>query len=76
MLYPFLTLEDGTTFSHKGKLEDGRYEIVIERDGTSGYSNATCHLPFEGWDEVNGFDDTELELLRRNLDLHSHVVEL
>ena len=75
MLYPFLTLEDGTTFSHKGKLEDGRYEIVIERDG-DGYAHAHCHIPFDGWDEVSGFDDGELELLRRSLDLHSHVVEL
>ena len=46
MMYPFLTLDDGTDIVHSEMLSDGRIKVYMERpDETQGFIHATCFLP-------------------------------
>ncbi len=46
MMYPFLTLDDGTEIVHSEMLPDSRVKVYMERaDEKLGFLHATCFLP-------------------------------
>ena len=46
MMYPFLTLNDGTEIVHSNFLEDGSVKVYIEKpDEKDCFHHATCYLP-------------------------------
>ena len=46
MMYPFMTLEDGTEIVHSEQLDDGRVKVYIETpDEKDGFHNMICYLP-------------------------------
>lgn len=61
MMYPFMTLEDGTEIVHSEQLEDGRVKVYIETpDEKDGFHNMVCYLP--SYDiENNGYSKEEVE---------------
>lgn len=43
MMYPFLTLDDGTEIVHSEMRPDGSVKVYMERpDETDGFHHATC----------------------------------
>ena len=63
MMYPFMTLDDGTEIVHSDMLDAGREQVYIEKpDEKDCFHNATCILPTYQWQDVNGF--TEFDLTR------------
>jgi len=61
MMYPFLTLDDGTEIVHSEIKPDGRVKVYIERpDAKDCFHHATCWLPGYEWEEVSGFSPSEI----------------
>ena len=61
MMYPFLTLDDGTEIVHSETKPDGRVKVYIERpDAKDCFHHATCWLPGYEWEEVSGFSPSEI----------------
>lgn len=51
MMYPFLTLDDGTEIVHSEMLPEGRVKVYMERpDEELGFLHATCFLPGYEWE--------------------------
>lgn len=49
MMYPFLTLDDGTEIVHSEMKEDGRVKVYVEKpDETDFFHNAVCRLLVAG----------------------------
>lgn len=61
MMYPFLTLEDGTEIVHSEMLANGCVKVYIEKaDEKDGFHHATCYLPVAEWTDVIGFSEDEM----------------
>ena len=55
MLYPFMTLDDGTEIVHSETLPDGRVKVYIEKpDEKDCFHHATCYLPDYEWQDIFG----------------------
>lgn len=60
MMYPFLTLDDGTEIVHSERKSDGRVKVCIEKpDKEMCFRTAICWLPEYRWEDVNGFSENE-----------------
>lgn len=65
MMYPFLTLDDGTEIVHSEMLPEGRVKVYMERpDEELGFLHAACFLPGYEWEDIIGFSKVEMERLR------------
>ena len=76
MMYPYITLHDGTEIVHSHILEENnekKVEIHFERPTESGFDTARCELPSYRWLIKEGFSDEEIlffeELLKNNAHL-------
>lgn len=64
MMYPFMTLNDGTEIVHSETLPDGRVKVYMEKpDAKDCFHHATCYLPDFEWQDVFGFSKQEMESL-------------
>ena len=62
MMYPFMTLDDGTEIVHSEMREDGRVKVYLEKpDAKDGFHHATCYLPGYDWEDVFGFTEEEMK---------------
>ena len=76
MIYPYITLADGTEIVHTQILDDNgtpRVEVHFERPSDDGFESARCTLPTYEWIIRDGFTDQEIkdfeEILRHNAHL-------
>ena len=76
MMYPYMTLQDGTEIVHSHILEENnekKIEVHFERPTDSGFDTARCELPSYKWLKQDGFLDSEIiffeEFLRNNAHL-------
>lgn len=75
MMYPFLTLDDGTEIVHSEMLPEGRVKVYMERpDEELGFLHATCFLPGYEWQDVSGFSETEIERLQNVICSAAHLI--
>ena len=74
MMYPFMQLEDNTEIVHSGILEGEKVKIYIERPIEGGLQSATCFLPEYIWEEVSGFDSTDIEKFQEIIESTSHLI--
>lgn len=49
MLYPYMTLNDGTEVCHSQILEDRKVVVNFERPTEDGFDSARCELPSYTW---------------------------
>ena len=62
MMYPFLTLDDGTEIVHSELKDGGRVKVYIEKpDAKDRFHHATCWLPDYTWEDIYGFDNEEVK---------------
>lgn len=62
MMYPYITLDDGTEIVHSEMREDGTVKVYVETpDDKGGFHNATCILPDYKWENIEGYSKTEIE---------------
>ncbi|HBH70904.1 MAG TPA: hypothetical protein DDX59_05445 [Lachnospiraceae bacterium] len=61
MMYPFLTLDDGTEIVHSQMLEQGKVKVYIEKaDAKDGFHHATCILPEYRREDIFGFTQEDI----------------
>jgi hypothetical protein len=75
MVYPFMTLDDGTEIVHSETKQDGRVKVYIEKpDPELCFRHATCWLPAYTWENVEGFDREQIERYDKLLHSMAHLV--
>lgn len=75
MMYPFMTLDDGTEIVHSEMLEDQRVKVYVEKpDASDCFHSATCYLPGYEWKDVSGFSADELSRYQEIIESTAHLI--
>ena len=75
MMYPFMTLDDGTEIVHSEMQTDGRVKVYIEKpDEKDCFHHATCYLPGYEWEDIEGFSKREMERYQEYVRSLSHLI--
>lgn len=73
MMYPFMTLDDGTEIVHSEMLPDGRVKVYIEKpDAKDCFHSAVCYLPDYTWEQISGFSPAEIDRYQKFLETTAH----
>lgn len=76
MLYPFMTLNDGTEIVYSSPIQNGDQEQVrvqIETPVENGFKSATCILPGYLWTN-NGYSEIEMASLKELIKSTAHLL--
>lgn len=75
MLYPLMTLNDGTEIVHSEMHEDGRVKVCIETpDEKLGFKSATCWLPDYKWENIVGYSEEEQKYFKNLVESMAHLI--
>lgn len=77
MLYPFMTLNDGTEIVHSETIESSGKETVevrIEKPVYGGFYSATCWLPEYRWENIEGFSQEDINYFQELLESVAHII--
>ena len=75
MMYPFMTLDDGTEITHSEKLSDGSVRVYVEKaDAEDCFHHATCYLPSYRWEDIFGFGQEEMDRYREVVESTAHLM--
>ncbi|MCD8117504.1 MAG: hypothetical protein LUE21_10400 [Oscillospiraceae bacterium] len=75
MMYPFMTLSDGTEIVHSEMKPDGRVKVYVEKpDDEAFFRNAVCWLPGYQWEDNHGFTGEELERYEEVIRSTAHLI--
>lgn len=75
MIYPYMTLTDGTEITHTDILyENGKEQVkvYIETPVEGGFKDAECLLPDYKW-KVNGYTDEEMSYFKDFVERAAHL---
>ena len=65
MVYPFLTLDDGTEIVHSEYHDDGRVKVYMETaDEVLGFKHATLWLSSYEWEDIYGYSEDDVKRFR------------
>ena len=75
MMYPFMTLDDGTEIVHSETLPDGQVKVYLEKpDVKDCFHHATCYLSGHDWQDIFGFSEAEMERYRDEIERTAHII--
>ena len=74
MMYPFMTLDDGTEIVHSEMHDDNTVCVCCERPIDGGFKTAYCTIPGYKWHDVEVYSQTELEDLTSFLKSVAHLI--
>lgn len=78
MLYPYMTLDDGTEVAHSQIIQEGDLAKVLvhfERPTKDGFDSARCELPSYTWSTWEGsFSEAERERFEAFLRSNAHLL--
>lgn len=77
MMYPFLTLPDGTVIVHsEAQMIDGKEQVkvYVEKPCEGGFKSAVCSLPEYRWTGIQGFDQQEMEKIHEIVSSSAHLL--
>ena len=75
MMYPFITLDDGTEITHSEMKNDETVKVYVEKpDDQDCFHNAFCIIPGYKWEKVNGFTKEELERYQEIISSTAHLI--
>ena len=75
MMYPFLTLDDGTEIVHSEMRPDNTVKVYMEKpDEKDCFHHASCYLPGYRWEDVFGFSEQELSRLQEVIESTAHLI--
>jgi hypothetical protein len=77
MLYPFMTLNDGTEIVHSETIETAgkeKVEVRIEKPVYGGFHSATCWLPEYKWENIDGFSPEDIQYFQELLESVAHII--
>lgn len=76
MIYPYITLADGTEIVHTQVFkEDGiqKVEVHFERPTENGFDTARCQLPSYSWLIKDGFSTEEMAFFDKLMHNNAHL---
>lgn len=76
MIYPYMTLADGTEIVHTQVFEENdekKVEVHFERPTQEGFNTARCQLPSYTWLIREGFTDEEMKLFDELMHSNAHL---
>ena len=75
MMYPLLTLEDGTEIVHSEMLPDERVKVYVEKpDAKDCFHYFTCYLPGYKVEDVFGFSQAEVDKYMEIIRSMAHLI--
>lgn len=75
MMYPFLTLDDGTEIVHSEMRPDGSVKVYMERpDEKDCFHHATCYLPSYTWEDIFGFSQANIDRYLEVIQSTAHLI--
>ena len=77
MMYPYMTLGDGTEIVHSQILEEAGHTKVIvhfKRPTNNGFDSARCELPKYHWQYKEGYSDEEIAMFEQLLHSNAHLL--
>ena len=78
MMYPYMTLADGTEICHSQIVEkDGKQIVYVhfERPNDQGdFDTARCELPSYTWLIKRGYTQKELDFFKKLLESNAHLL--
>lgn len=77
MMYPYMTLGDGTEIVHSQLIEeDGERKVIVhfERPTEDGFDTARCVLPKYQWVLREGFSEQEIAFFEQLLHSNAHLL--
>ena len=75
MIYPFMTLDDGTEIVHSERKPDGCVKVYMEKlDEKMCFCSAVGWLPGYQWESVNGFSEDERVHLESVVKSTAHLI--
>ncbi len=75
MMYPFMTLDDGTEIVHSEKLQDGQVKVYLEKpDEKDCFHHAACYLPAYRWEDIYGFTNEDMDRYRDLIESTAHLI--
>ena len=77
MMYPYITMADGTEIVHSQIIHEDNIEKVIvhfERPTNDGFNTARCELPTYKWLIKEGYSEEEIEFFEQFLKSNAHLL--
>lgn len=75
MMYPFMTLDDGTEIVHSEMLPDQRVKVYVEKPDTKDcFHHMTCYLPSYEIVENVGFTEAEVKRYMEVIRSTAHLI--
>ncbi len=75
MMYPFMTLNDGTEIVHSDMSSEGKVKVYIEKsDEQYCFRHAVCWLPAYQWEDVYHFDENEISRYQEIIQSMAHLI--
>lgn len=75
MMYPFMTLDDGTEIVHSEMREDNTVKVYIEKpDEKDCFHSAVCILPDYRWEDISGFSQEEVKKIDEVISSTAHLI--
>lgn len=74
MMYEYMTMNDNTGIAHSEMKPDGTVKVYIEKPIQGGFKHITCFLPEYKWEDCEGFDESELESIRKTIENNAHLI--
>ena len=75
MMYPFMTLDDGTEIVHSDMKEDGSVKVYIEKpDEKYCFRHATCWLPTYKWGDIYQFTNEDIKHFQEIICSTEHLI--
>ena len=77
MMYPFMTLNDGTGIAHSEALQkEGKEQIKVyfEQPIEGGFNSAECWLPDYNWTLCEGFSESQKDYFQKFLESTAHII--
>lgn len=75
MMYPFMTLDDGTEIVYSEMKNDGSVKVYMEKtDEKDGFHYATCYLPEYRWEDIFGLTEQEIFRCQEVIETSSQLI--
>lgn len=75
MMYPYMTLSDGTEITHSEMKPDGKVKVYIETpDEKICFRHAACWLPEYKWEDIYAYSDADLERFQEIIESTAHLI--
>jgi hypothetical protein len=75
MMYPFMTLNDGTEIVHSDMDNFGNVKVYIETaDEKLGFKHASCYLPSYRWENICGYSDEDVQRFEEIIRSTAHLI--